>query len=218
MGLPDNYLQTPGSLKAYLDALLNAHPPERFSAEFLEGLGFEKTNDRLLIGVLKELGFLDQDGVPKQRYFEFLDRSSSGRILAQAVRESYSDLFAVKRNANEVTSAEVQNKLRTLYKGKKTDFVIKRIARTFDALCKEADFSKPHQQTAKLDETRKAEAKTDVPAKPADRDETKVKPPVESKPRVKVDSLQYHINIVLPESRDSEVYDAIFKSLKAHLG
>jgi hypothetical protein len=33
-----------------------------------------------------------------------------------------------------------------------------------------------------------------------------------------IDSMQYHINIVLPESRDQGVYDAIFKSLKEHLG
>jgi hypothetical protein len=35
---------------------------------------------------------------------------------------------------------------------------------------------------------------------------------------VSLDSLQYHINIVLPESRDQAVYDAIFKSLRDHLG
>ena len=31
-------------------------------------------------------------------------------------------------------------------------------------------------------------------------------------------ALQYHINIVLPDSRDQAVYDAIFKSLRDHLG
>ena len=33
-----------------------------------------------------------------------------------------------------------------------------------------------------------------------------------------LDSLQYHINIVLPDTRDQAVYDAIFKSLRDHLG
>jgi hypothetical protein len=37
------------------------------------------------------------------------------------------------------------------------------------------------------------------------------------KAAIKLDSLQYHINIVLPESRDQAVYDAIFKSLRDHL-
>jgi hypothetical protein len=30
--------------------------------------------------------------------------------------------------------------------------------------------------------------------------------------------LQYHINIVLPETRDQAVFDAIFKALREHLG
>ena len=36
--------------------------------------------------------------------------------------------------------------------------------------------------------------------------------------RVTVSALQYHINIVLPDTRDQAVYDAIFKSLREHLG
>ena len=35
---------------------------------------------------------------------------------------------------------------------------------------------------------------------------------------IALDSLQYHINIVLPETRDQGVYDAIFRSLREHLG
>ena len=35
---------------------------------------------------------------------------------------------------------------------------------------------------------------------------------------VALDSLQYHINIVLPDTRDQGVYDAIFRSLREHLG
>ncbi len=77
MALPDSYTFKPGAIPAYFDALLDAEAPERFSIKFLEHLGFTSTNDRLLIGVLKELGFLNADGAPQQRYYEFLDRSRS---------------------------------------------------------------------------------------------------------------------------------------------
>jgi hypothetical protein len=33
-----------------------------------------------------------------------------------------------------------------------------------------------------------------------------------------VSGLQYHINIVLPDTRDQAVFDAIFKSMRDHLG
>src|SRR5256885_1005598 len=99
MTLPNSYTYKVGSIPAYFDAILDAQAPERFSIKFLENLGFTSTNDRLLIGILKELGFLNTDGVPQDRYFEFLDRSRSKQVVAEAIREAYSDLFAVNKNA-----------------------------------------------------------------------------------------------------------------------
>jgi hypothetical protein len=171
----------------------------------------------MLIGVLKELGFLDADGTPQRRYFEFLDQSRSGKVLADGIREAYRDLFAVNREAHEMSAQEVTNKLRTMYEGKKSDLVIKRITGTFKALCDEADFTTvPAIEAAPKGEP-KAQPKEETPKE----DEHKQRQEFGSggvSPRVKVDSLQYHINIVLPESRDVAVYDAIFKSLKEHLG
>jgi hypothetical protein len=129
MALPNSYTQKPGALPAYFEAMLDAQPPERFSIKFLENLGFTSTNDRLFVSILKELGFLNADGAPQQRYFDFLDRSQSWRILADGIREMYSDLFAVNKTANELKVDEVKNKLRTLYSGKKTDLVIGNISK-----------------------------------------------------------------------------------------
>lgn len=206
MSLPDSYTLKPGAIPAYFNAIQNAEAPPRFSQKFLEGLGFTSTNDRLLIGVLKELRFIDADGVPQKRYYEFLDRSRSPKVLGEAVREAYSDLFGVNRQANKLALAEVKNKLRTLYAGKKKDSVIALIARTFVALCHEADFegSLPPENESKVaavEDTNEPAASDQLPLNALD-----------------VDSLQYHVNIVLPESRDQGVYDAIFKSLRQHLG
>lgn len=215
MPLPDSYTYKAGSIPAYFDALLDAQAPERFSIKFLETLGFTATHDRLLIGILKELGFLNADGVPQPRYFEFLDRSRSKQVLAEAIREAYSDLFAVNKKANELTPEEVTNKLRTLYAGKKSDGVIGRVASTFAALCDYADFSAPESKQVQLATNPPAVKHSQDHAMP----EAKEKPvQVRSSGGLAMDSLQYHINIVLPESRDQAVYDAIFKSLKEHLG
>ena len=215
MALPDSYTFKPGSIPAYFDALLDAEAPERFSIKFLENLDFTSTNDRLLIGVLKDLGFLNTDGTPQQRYFEFLDRSRSKQVLAKAIREAYAHLFAVNKNAHQLPAEEVRNKLRTLYAGKKSDQLIGRIAATFSALCEYADFSKQEQQTPRPSvsvgsDDKKAIVKHETPLL-----ETVTR---RNTGNVLLDSLQYHINIVLPESRDQAVYDAIFKSLKEHLG
>ncbi len=208
MPLPDSYTLKPGAIPAYFEAIINAEAPERFTLKFLEKLEFKSTNDRLIIGVLKELEFLDADGIPQQRYFEFLDKTQSKKVLADAVRETYSDLFAVNKEAHKLNSEEVKNKLRTLYAGSKKDSLISRIASTFTALCDYADFESPlKKKKTEPPKTKKPEELK----KPDDQ-----LPPINK--IVSLDSLQYHINIVLPESRDQAVYDAIFKSIRDHLG
>lgn len=209
MRLPDSYLINIGKTEPYFDAILNAEPPDRFTYKFLEKLGFTSSNDRLFIGVLRDLGFLDADGVPTERYYQFLDRTQSQRVLAQAIREAYSDLFAVNKNAQSLESEEVANKLRTLYAGSKSDLVITRIAKTFESLCSIADFTSPPKEVPKKEPDREVS-----PEMPEEQPRLEERP----SPRVSLDSLQYHINIVLPETRDQAVYDAIFRSLREHLG
>lgn len=222
MALPNSYLNNYGKVEAYFDAILNAEAPERFSHNFLENLGFKSSNDRLLIGLLKDLGFLNSDGVPQQRYFEFLDRSKSAAVLADGLREGYSDLFAVNVNADEMSSEETKNKLRTLYAGSKTDLVIGRIAKTFEALCTIADFSsntftEKISSSSDIDyESNNSEnAMGNVLRENSGTYQAIGEDLVANKLDFK--SLQYHINIILPESRDQAVYDAIFKAMKEHL-
>lgn len=214
MALPDSYTLKPGAIPAYFDAMLDAQPPERFSLKFLENLGFTSTNDRLFIGILKDLGFLNRDGAPQQRYFDFLDKGRSKQVLAEGIRDAFSELFAINTKANDFSADEAKNKLRTLYAGKKTDLVISKIATTFRALCDYADFSTSPSRPAVTPET---EPKADKPAAPelhSAREDAHATPAG----KIKIAGLQYHINIVLPETRDQAVYDAIFKSLRDHLG
>ncbi|MDB9823259.1 DUF5343 domain-containing protein, partial [Deltaproteobacteria bacterium] len=203
----NSYTQKPGTIPAYFEAILNAEAPERFSYRFLQTMEFKSTNDRLLVGILKDLGFIDADGVPQPIYFEFLDKSRSRKVLAEAIREAYSDLFSINKEAHKLPATDVKNKLRTLYAGTKKDPVIGKIAKTFTALCEYADFTTP----AKKEVSKKEDKKIEIT-----KEEQQNKIP--KKPSVSLDSLQYHINIVLPESRDQAVYDAIFKSLRDHLG
>lgn len=212
MALPDSYTLKPNAVPAYFDAILDAQPPERFSLKFLENLGFTSTNDRLFIGILKDLGFLNRDGAPQQRYFDFLDRSRSKEVLAEGIRDMFADLYAINVQAQDLSVDEVRNKLRTLYAGKKTDLVIGNIAKTFRALSDYADFSAAPAQK------RFEPSPADEPV-PIDKPASE-KPERPSAPAgmIRVSGLQYHINIVLPDTRDQAVYDAIFKSLKDHLG
>jgi hypothetical protein len=222
MGLPDSYTVKPGSIPAYFEGMLNADAPKRFSSSFLENLDFTSSNDRPFIGILRDLGFINSDGAPTSRYFQFLDRSQSARAVAAGVREAYSDLFAVQRDANTLAIDDVRNKLRTLYKGAKKDSIIGRVASTFVALSEYGDFSQP--DASNVLENKDEPPPAPPPDPPMDGVDVKKKQeppparPQSNSPALVLGALQYHINIVLPETREQAVYDAIFRSLRDHLG
>ena len=68
MALPKAYLTSSKNLPAILNAIQTAKAPEKFTQRFLESLEFKSPNDRLIIGVLKSLKFLSDDGKPTDRY------------------------------------------------------------------------------------------------------------------------------------------------------
>lgn len=211
MSLTNSYLITTKNLDSLFNSLISAKAPERFSYKFLEQLEFKSTNDRLFIGLLKGLGFLDENSVPKQRYYEFLDQTQSRVILADAIREAYEDLFTVNKDANNLTLEEVKNKLRTLTQGQKTDKVIGLMANTFKALCDYADWGKKPKASSIPD--RNNQEKNEEPVYESQQNEDQKN----NGSRSSNPQLHYNIQIHLPETRDAAVFDAIFRSLKQHL-
>lgn len=211
MALMTSYLVTTKNLDSFLNSILSAKAPERFNNKFLESLDFSSSNDRLFIGLLKGLDFIDDAGLPKQRYFDFLDQTQSKRVLNQAITEAYEDLFRVNTKAYQLSEDDVKNKLKTLTQGQKSDNVIRLMASTFKALCDWADWTptaaKPKEEPK--DEKKKEEggAGSGVEAVDATKQHKRGSPT----------ALHYNIQIHLPESRDPAVFDAIFKSLKQHL-
>jgi hypothetical protein len=114
MALPKAYLTSSKNLAAILNAIQGAKAPQKFTQRFLESLEFKSPADRLIIGVLKALKFLNDDGAPTQRYYSFLDQSQAERVLAEGIREAYDDLFQVNVNAQNLSKAELINKFKTL--------------------------------------------------------------------------------------------------------
>jgi hypothetical protein len=209
MGLPDGYLITTKNLESLLNAIQSAQAPDKFSHKFLEQLDFSSSNDRLYIKILKDLGFLDDMGTPLERYHKFLDASESKRVMAGAIKRAYSDLFAIRKDAWKMSEDEVMGKLKTLTQGKKTELVIKLMAKTFKALCEYADWT--------ADAVPSADPALEVVTVPSTRP-SDVKLPDDAQEKLSIKGgLHYNIQIYLPESRDPKVYDAIFDSMRRHL-
>lgn len=213
MALPTAYMTSVKNLPGILSAIQQAKAPERFTQRFLESLEFKSNSDRLIIGLLKALRFIDDQGKPTSRYFEYLDQSQSERVMAEAVREAYDDLFQVNTSAQKLSKQDVINKFKTLSQGSIGESVLDKMAMTFTALVKLADFEQAAPRTAKA-KASEAEAETELT-------EDKTKHEISSKERRivtrELGGLHYNIQIILPESRDPQVYDALFRSLNEHL-
>jgi len=201
MALTNSYLITTKNLEKFLKTIQTAQAPKQFIIKFLDDLGFTSSNDRLFIGLLKALGFLDVNGVPTERYYQYLDQSISNNILAAGIKEAYDDLFKVNIMAYEMEVKEVKNKIKTLTKGEKSDKVVSFMANTFRALCDLVDWS----NIDKFEKGKVIEGGEEI------------QKPMTDLKKIATTELHYNIQIHLPESRDSSVYDAIFQSLKKHL-
>jgi hypothetical protein len=139
-----------------------------------------------------------------------LDQSQSDVVLAEAIREAYSDLFAVNKDAHMLTKEDVQGKLKTLTRGQKSDNVVNWMANTFRALCDLADWSPLAKPPAETMPTLTPPAVLTTTQKPK-RDAI---PNVSSTVPLE---LHYNIQLILPDSPNQAVYDALFASLRKHL-
>ena len=212
MSLPTSYL-TGGYTKIpqYFDALLTARAPEKFTNKFMADLGFTSSVDRLFANVLKSIGFLDEAGVPTDRYFKFLDQSFSKQMVAEGVREAYVDLFNLNMSANNMSQTEVEGKFKTLTNGSKAPETITKMAKTFLALCSYADWSATATRQGQHEEKPSSSPELHIP--------TEEKRERSAHDHVHSGSfdLNYNIHIHLPATRDQSVYDALFASLAKHI-
>lgn len=207
MSLTNSYLNSTKNLESIINSVINAKAPDKFTTKFLEDLGFKSSNDRLVIGVFKALGLIDDNGQPLQRYYEFLDQTQTKKILAIGIQEAYEDLFNLRKDAQTLSNDEIKNKLKTLTQGQKSEKVISLMSMTFRALCDLADWSdvSPIKSSPNLQEDQNPEPSTVV-------QETAL-PQQHNRSDTKM-NLHYNIQIHLPETTNMAVYDAIFQSLK----
>lgn len=196
MPIPSSYLTTTKNLPGILEQIQKGGVPAKFTYAHLTQLGFPSSADRPVIPVLKALGFLDESGVPQDRYRRFKDVPQAKRVMAEGVREAYVDVFAIDENANALGLDKLKGIFARL-SGKGAS-VTDKMAATFRALADQADFSAPA-------------------ATPVDKVE-KEKEPVntEAESEINVD-LHHDVHLHLPPSTDIEVYDAIFRSMRENL-
>lgn len=142
------YLASYKNLGELFQRIYAAKKPDAFTHAFLKDtIGLKGSNDRALITFLKTLGFLDQGGRPTS-YYDFLKNQSEAKFaIADGIRRAYAPLF----DADENVHARSGDQLRGLISqvAGTDEEMTSRIAQTFSAVAKLADFSKKGLQSDK---------------------------------------------------------------------
>ncbi|HEU4507340.1 MAG TPA: DUF5343 domain-containing protein [Pyrinomonadaceae bacterium] len=201
MALTGAWVQPTNRIPDLFNRIRDGQAPERFTQQLLKDWGFSSTNDRSFIPLLKALGFLTDDGRPTQRYNDYRDHSRSKQVMGQAVREAYGDIFLIKENPTSADRAAIEGKFKSFHNA--SDNVAGLMAKTFLGLLALADLSN---------------ATTPEQPKPLEKDQPERNEKIPSDFAVPSElGLHYNIQIHLPATKDVEVYNAIFKSLREHL-
>jgi hypothetical protein len=209
--LTDVYVQTPNQFADFFRQIRQGQAPKQFTIQHLKDLGFTSTNHRAFIPLLKALGFLSADGQPTQRYHDYRNESQARQVMGQALKEAYADLFVLRAHPSDADRPLLEGKFKSAHNV--SDRVARLMASTFYALLPLADLSGATLQK----QATAGEEKTDA----TKRDEEhfgsdEERPPAKAMRRGPT-NLHYNIQIHLPATKDIEVFNAIFKSLKEHL-
>lgn len=212
MGLLNQYVLVPNQLAGFFERIREGQAPETFTRQHLKDIGFASSNHRAFIPLLKGLGFLTSDGTPTERYKQFLDPTRHKQVLGEAIAENYGDIFQIKANPTKSDKAAIAGKYKSTYNV--SENTANNLATTFFALYEIAD-----QDVAKG--AKPSDAATLTPAQGMEVPKAEIKPSPTSigsaDRQAPPMSLSYNLQIHLPATKDIEVYNAIFKSIRTHL-
>lgn len=179
--------------------------PEKVTADYLGSVGFKSSNHRYIPGILRKLGFIDEHGTPTGRWTRYRDKGQQRTVMAEALRQAYSGLFATFPDAHKKDTEALRN-----YFGSKSTaagITLTRAAATFRALAGIADLDA-------AGEAPKTPPPPDV-ALPTPSASDKGDP--QSSPRGSLPAVNINIQLHLPETTEADVYEKLFAAMRKHL-
>lgn len=132
------YLASNKNVGALFEKIAAAKIPDKFThAVLTQTIGLKGANDRQLIPLLRNLGFIDQANTPTPDY-NLLKGENRAIALADGMKRAYGPLFDANQQAHKLPLNSLKS-LISQVAGADAD-ASGRIAATFSALTKVADF------------------------------------------------------------------------------
>jgi hypothetical protein len=199
-GVP--YTASPGVFKKALEGIIAAERPDKFNPNFMDTiLGIRGGASRAIPPLFKKMQFLGTDGTPTSLYSKFKTEGGRSQAAFEALRNAFGELFKRNEYIYRADESAVKDVLVEITGLKRNDPVIRQMYSTFDAL---KSFIESEPTRAIVDRVDEAAASPHRNA--SDHIGGKLKL-----------GLSYQINIVLPETENIAVFNAIFRSLRENL-
>jgi hypothetical protein len=154
---------------------------------------------------------LTESGVPTQRYNEYRNRAASKAVMAEALENSFREIFLITEKPTEKDSDAIQGKFKSYHNV--SDNLANLMTKTFFGLAKLADFDASREVISASSDRNETDA-TEQDQQPGSETERNTAAGFPNSGKI---DFRYNIQIHLPPTKDQEVYNAIFKSLKEHL-
>lgn len=207
--IPGNlpYLAASGTLKKALDRLVEASRPDRFNTDFLENvLKLTGGAARATIPLMKRMGLLASDGTPTDLYARFRTESGRGPAALQALRTGFPEIFKRSEYAHSVEDAKLRDIIVEITGLKPSDPVAVAIKSTFNVV--KSYIPSGMDPNSVEDDL------------PSNEDSGGLQLATPGPRQIRTQSsvgLINNINIVIPETSDVRILNAIFKSIKENL-
>ncbi|MBT2245363.1 DUF5343 domain-containing protein [Sphingobium sp. BHU LFT2] len=200
-GIP--YSTSPGVFKKALELIIPAERPDKFGANYMETiLKLTGGSARTVPPMLKKMQFLGPDGTPTLLYSKF--KTDGGRTQAayEGLRNAFTELFRRNEYIHKADENGVKDTIVEITGLKRSDPIVRLMYQSFDAVRGfiHGDI------TQSLEET---------PSPPTAEDQTTT--PTMTRSKTGHLGISYNINIILPETDNISVFNAIFKSLNENL-
>jgi ribosomal protein L12E/L44/L45/RPP1/RPP2 len=203
------YLASNKNVGELFNKIGSAAVPPKFTQDFLATtIGLKGTNDRSLIPFLRNLGFLDQSNSPTATYSLLKSKDRRGGAIADGIRTAYKPMFTANEEAFELTGEKLKGLIAQI--AGTDDEMTARIANTFSALVRTADFKAPSIAAPKEKEQSEKDKEEESGNSDSDSDDNKnrrrgggLRP-----------EFQYVLQIQLPSNGTEETYLNIFNAIR----
>lgn len=209
------YSTSVGTLENMLEKIKTASVPDRFTQDFVSTkLAMKGGTAASCIPFLKKMGFVASDGTPTELYKEFRNPRKSRIAIGKAFKKLYQKLYEMNEYIHDATDQDILGLIVECTGGEKDSSTTKCTLSTLNMLRRISDFdNEADNDIEPLDSANGRISSIDQPHQAT----PQLQIPLQHQHGTKGINLSYTINLNLPATKDIEVFNAIFKSLKEHI-